>query len=380
MVCTHASNVTGNGLDLARIGAFCKQNGLLFVVDASQSAGVLPINMKEQNISVLCFTGHKGLFGPQGTGGLCVAEGVEIRPLKVGGSGIHSFDRHHPADYPERLEAGTMNAPGIAGLSAGLEGVEIRPLKVGGSGIHSFDRHHPADYPERLEAGTMNAPGIAGLSAGLDFIAQTGLDAIREREEALARRFYLGVRNLPGVIVYGDMDAPLRTAVVAMNLAGEDAGAVADALAEARRFYLGVRNLPGVIVYGDMDAPLRTAVVAMNLAGEDAGAVADALAEDYGICTRAGAHCAPLMHHALGTVEQGIVRFSFSYFNTEDEIDDALAEDYGICTRAGAHCAPLMHHALGTVEQGIVRFSFSYFNTEDEIDTAIGAIRALIGA
>lgn len=239
VVCTHASNVTGNGLDLARIGTFCKQNDLLFVVDASQSAGVLPINMKEQNISVLCFTGHKGLFGPQGTGGLCVAEGVEIRPLKVGGSGIHSFDRHHPADYPERLEAGTMNAT-----------------------------------------------GIAGLSAGLDFIAQTGLDAIREREEALARRFYLGIRDLPGVIVYGDMDAPLRTAVVAMNLAGEDAGAVAD----------------------------------------------------------------------------------------------ALAEDYGICTRAGAHCAPLMHHALSTVEQGIVRFSFSYFNTEDEIDTAIGAIRALIGA
>ena len=239
VVCTHASNVTGNGLDLACIGGFCQQNDLLFVVDASQSAGVLPINMKEQNISVLCFTGHKGLFGPQGTGGLCVAEGVEIRPLKVGGSGIHSFDRHHPADYPERLEAGTMNAT-----------------------------------------------GIAGLSAGLDFIAQTGLDAIREREEALARRFYLGIRDLPSVIVYGDMDAPLRTAVVAMNLAGEDAGAVAD----------------------------------------------------------------------------------------------ALAEDYGICTRAGAHCAPLMHHALGTVEQGIVRFSFSYFNTEDEIDTAIGAIRALIGA
>ena len=79
-----------------------------------------------------------------------------------------------------------------------------------------------------------------------------------------------------------------------------------------------------MIVYGDMDVPLRTAVVAMNLAGEDAGAVADALAEDYGICTRAGAHCAPLMHHALGTVEQGIVRFSFSYFNTEDEIDTAI--------------------------------------------------------
>ena len=239
VVCTHASNVTGNGLDLARIGAFCRQHGLLFVVDAAQSAGVLDIDMAQDGISVLCFTGHKGLFGPQGTGGLCAAAGVEIGPRRVGGSGIRSFDRQHPADYPERLEAGTLNAA-----------------------------------------------GIAGLSAGLDFIRQTGLAAIRAREQALAGRFYLGIRDLPGVTVYGDPDAPVRTAVVAMNLEGEDAGAVAD----------------------------------------------------------------------------------------------ALAEDYGICTRAGAHCAPLMHRALGTADQGIVRLSFSYFNTEDEIDTAIGAIRALTGA
>lgn len=230
VVCTHASNVTGNGLDLARIGAFCRAHGLLFVVDAAQSAGVLDIDMQAQNIAVLCFTGHKGLFGPQGTGGLCVAPGVDIRPRRVGGSGVHSFDRHHPGDYPTRLEAGTLNAV-----------------------------------------------GIAGLSAGLDFLAQTGLAAVRAREAALARRFYQGIHGLPGVVTYGDMDAPLRTAVVAMNFAGEDAGAVADALAQ-----------------------------------------------DYGICTRAGAHCAPRMHEALGTAGQGIVRFSFSYFNTEDEVDTAV--------------------------------------------------------
>ena len=230
VVCTHASNVTGNGLDLARIGAFCRAHGLLFVVDAAQSAGVLDIDMQAQNIAVLCFTGHKGLFGPQGTGGLCVAPGVDIRPRRVGGSGVHSFDRHHPGDYPTRLEAGTLNAV-----------------------------------------------GIAGLSAGLDFLAQTGLAAVRAREAALARRFYQGIHGLPGVVTYGDMDAPLRTAVVAMNFAGEDAGAVADALAQ-----------------------------------------------DYDICTRAGAHCAPRMHEALGTAGQGIVRFSFSYFNTEDEVDTAV--------------------------------------------------------
>lgn len=228
IVCTHASNVTGNVLDLELIGAFCRAHGLLFLVDASQSAGVLEIDMAWQGISVLCFSGHKGLFGPQGTGGLCVAPNVLIRPLKVGGSGVHSFDRYHPFDYPEALEAGTLN-------------------------IH----------------------GITGLSAGLDFISHVGLHTIHAREDMLARRFYAGIVDLPGVIVYGDWDAALR-------------------------------------------AP----IVAMNLEGEDAGAVADALAQDYDIYTRAGAHCAPLMHNALGT--ESLVRFSFSYFNTEEEVDTAI--------------------------------------------------------
>lgn len=228
VVCTHASNVTGNTLDLEQIGAFCRAHGLLFIVDAAQSAGTLEIDMAWQGISVLCFSGHKGLFGPQGTGGLCVASDVFVHPLKVGGSGAYSFERYHPFDYPDALEAGTLNVP-----------------------------------------------GIAGLSAGLDFIQEVGLHAIHEREKLLARRFYEGISQLPRVIIYGDWETELRTAIVAMNLDGEDAGAVADALAQ-----------------------------------------------DYNICTRAGAHCAPLMHDALGT--DSLVRFSFSYFNTEDEVDTAI--------------------------------------------------------
>lgn len=228
VVCTHASNVTGNVLDLEQIGAFCRAHGLLFLVDAAQSAGILEIDMAWQGISVLCFSGHKGLFGPQGTGGLCVA--------------------------PE---------------------VSIRPLKVGGSGIDSFDRYHPFDYPDALEAGTLNVPGIAGLSAGLDFIESVGLHKIHTHEDMLARQFYAGISGLPGVTIYGDWDAEIRTAIVAMNLDGEDASAVADVLAEK-----------------------------------------------YDICTRAGAHCAPLMHDALGT--DSLVRFSFSYFNTEEEVDTAI--------------------------------------------------------
>lgn len=230
VVCTHVSNVTGNVLDIARIGAFCRENSLLFILDASQSAGVFDIDMAETGVSVLCFTGHKSLLGPQGTGGLCVAEGVTISPFKVGGSGVHSFDRLHPSDFPTCLEAGTLN-------------------------VH----------------------GLAGLSAALNWLEQRSLAALRTREQRLARRFYAGVRDIPAVRIYGDWSQTARGAIVALNL-------------------------------GD----------------EDAGAVADALHEDFGICTRAGTHCAPLMHEALGTKAQGLVRFSFSHRNTEAEVDTGI--------------------------------------------------------
>lgn len=109
IVCTHASNLTGNVLDLEKIGEIAKCLGLLFIVDASQTAGVLPIDMQRMKIDILCFTGHKSLFGPQGTGGLCVRPDIDISPLKVGGSGIHTYDKEQPRELPTRLEAGTLN-------------------------------------------------------------------------------------------------------------------------------------------------------------------------------------------------------------------------------------------------------------------------------
>ena len=230
IVCTHASNLTGNALDLYKIGTIAHENGLLFVVDSSQGAGVLPLDMEAMHISVLCFTGHKGLMGPQGTGGLCVAEGVDIRPLKVGGSGVQSYSHTHPEEMPTRLEAGTLNGHGIAGLGAGVE-----------------------------------------------FLLETGISTIHAREVELAKRFYEGVKDVPGVKIYGD--------------------------------------------FSSWD---RTAVVTLNIGSYDSGEVSDALWEDYEIATRAGAHCAPLMHMALGTVDQGAVRFSFSWFNTEAEVDTAI--------------------------------------------------------
>ena len=236
IVCTHASNLTGNMINLVKVGGIARKHGLLFVVDASQTAGAVPVDMEAMNIDILCFTGHKGLMAPQGTGGLCIREDVEIRPFKVGGSGIHSYDREQPKPYPTRLEAGTLNSH-----------------------------------------------GIAGLWAALDFLEKTGVDTVREKETALMRRFYEGVSRIEGVTVYGDFEAE------------------------------------------------RTAVVTLNIRDYDSGAVSDALYEDYGIATRAGAHCAPRMHQALGTTDRGAVRFSFSLFNTEEEVDAAVRALTEIC-------------------------------------------------
>lgn len=230
IVCTHASNLTGNMIDLERVHAIAKRHGLLFIVDASQTAGVWEIDVQKLGIDVLCFTGHKGLLGPQGTGGMYVRSGVEIRPLLSGGSGIDTYNTHHPAQMPTALEAGTLNGH-----------------------------------------------GIAGLGAAVSYITETGPDTIRERELALMQRFYLGISGIPGVKVYGDFSMKDRAAIVSFNIGDYDSSEVSDEL--------NVR---------------------------------------YGIVTRPGAHCAPLMHQALGTVDQGAVRFSFSHFNTEEEVDAAV--------------------------------------------------------
>ena len=231
VVVTHASNVTGCVTDLVRVSAFAKAHGLLMIVDAAQTAGARPIDVQELGLDVLCFTGHKALLGPQGTGGLYVRPGLRVAPLVVGGSGVHSF-----------AEA------------------------------------HPSEMPTALEAGTLNVPGLAGLEAGVRWLLQQGVEALCAKETALARLFYENVQGIPGVVVYGGCPAGPH-------------------------------------------AP----IVSLNLAGEDSARVADALWEEYGICVRAGAHCAPLMHKALGTVEQGAVRFSFSHQNTAQEALAAAA-------------------------------------------------------
>ncbi|MGN1164885.1 MAG: aminotransferase class V-fold PLP-dependent enzyme [Lachnospiraceae bacterium] len=230
IICTNGSNLTGNYIDVGAIGEIARNKGIIFVVDASQTAGVFPIDVQKMNIDVLCFTGHKGLLGPQGTGGMYVREGIEIRPLKSGGTGVQTYSKTQPKEMPTALEAGTLNGH-----------------------------------------------GIAGLQAALTYLEETGIDTIRAREQELMRNFYEGVKDIPEVTVYGDFDQKERCAVVTLNI-------------------------------GDYDS----------------GEVSDALLTEYGISTRPGGHCAPLMHEALGTVEQGAVRFSFSHYNTDEEVETAI--------------------------------------------------------
>ena len=226
IVCTHCSNLTGNVLDIAKIGEICKRHNILFILDASQSAGIFDIDMEKQNIDVVCFTGHKSLYGPQGTGGICIKKGVNISPLKVGGSGIKTFEKTAPSSMPEHIEAGTVNS-------------------------HS----------------------IAGLKAGLEFIQKTVISKIREKENMLVDLFYNSIKNIKDIKIYGDFSTKERGPIVSLNLGNYSSSSVSDELFER-----------------------------------------------FEIATRSGGHCAPLMHKALGTEKQGAVRFSFSYFNTKDEV------------------------------------------------------------
>lgn len=230
VVCTHASNLTGNIVDIQKIGKICRERGVLFIVDASQTAGIFPIDMERDGIDIICFTGHKSLMGPQGIGGLCVREGIEIEPLVSGGSGILTYEKKHPKKMP------------IA-----------------------------------LEAGTLNSHGVAGLVEGIRYINEMGAENLRKREQELMWKFYEGLCKMPGIKIYGDFQSRERVPIVSCN------------------FF-----------------------------DEDSGEISDYLAEEYEIYTRFGGHCAPLMHESLGTRKQGAVRFSFSHFNTREQVEETL--------------------------------------------------------
>lgn len=230
VIVNHGSNVSGVVQDIKAIGAICKEAGVPFAVDSAQTAGVIPIDMPECNISFLTFTGHKALFGPTGSGGICVADDADIRITLAGGTGVRSA---HP--------------------------------------------YHLDEYPYRLEAGTLNMMGIAGLFAGLDWIAARGMASIYDHEMKLMQMLQDGFAQIKGVTVWGTTSLQNRVATLSVSIANYDAA--------------------------------------------DVGTILDV---EYGILTRTGLHCAPLIHEHYGTAPRGTVRFSIGPFNTEEHIQEAI--------------------------------------------------------
>ncbi len=230
IACLHGSNVTGAIQEIKRIGSVAKEADVVFLVDAAQTAGVHPIDVQESNIDLLAFAGHKGLMGPQGTGGLYIRKGVEIRPLRYGGTGSQSE-------------------------------MELQPEFM----------------PDKFETGTPNTPGIAGLNAGVKFVLEKGVPSVSSRVKGLAESLIAGISGIKKVRVY----AP---------------------------------SAPGS----------RSSVVSFNIEGKQPKTVAEELEKKYGIIIRAGVHCAPACHKAIGTFPQGTVRVSFGYYNTEKDAETVI--------------------------------------------------------
>ncbi|MDK2586646.1 aminotransferase class V-fold PLP-dependent enzyme [Romboutsia sedimentorum] len=230
IVTTHASNVVGTLIDIKAVGEVAKEHNLLYLVDASQTAGVYDINVSDINVDMIAAPGHKCLLGPQGTGILYIREGLNVNILKEGGTGSKSEDLFQPDLVPDKYEAGTHNTPGIVGLNEGVK-----------------------------------------------FVLEKGIDNIRIHEEKLCEYMLNKLEEVPNIIVYGIKDSKKRAAVIAINI-------------------------------GNMDS----------------GEITFLLDSQYQIATRSGIHCSPLAHQTLGTLEQGVVRFSLGYFNTESDIDEAI--------------------------------------------------------
>ncbi|MDD4110935.1 MAG: aminotransferase class V-fold PLP-dependent enzyme [Clostridia bacterium] len=223
----HVSNVDGAKSNINEIGKLCKDRGLLYLVDAAQSAGHECINMQKQNISLLALAGHKGLLGPQGIGVLAIGEDVRLNPIRYGGTGTESIRTYQPSEMPECFESGT-----IAGAN------------------------------------------ILGLGAGVDFVIKNE-NNIKEKTEKLTVKLIQELKKIKGIKVYTD-----------------------------------IRNLNGVVGF--------------NIRNIDSTIVSEYLNEKYKICVRSGLHCAPLKHRHWNTIEQGIIRVSLSYFNTEEDINQLI--------------------------------------------------------
>lgn len=230
IVLNHASNVIGTLLPVSEVGRIARQYDLLMLVDAAQTGGAYPLDFQAESIDLFAFTGHKSLYGPMGTGGLIIGQRV---------------DESH-----------------------------FSPLKRGGTGSRSEEEAQPEFLPDKFESGTQNAVGLAGLKASIDFLLEKGITKIRSHEKELTNKLLEGLKAIPGVILYGPLDANLQTATVSFNIKG-----------------------------------LQPSEVGFRLD------------EKYGILCRVGLHCAPAAHKTMGTFPTGTVRFGLGFFNTKEEIE-----------------------------------------------------------
>ncbi|MCD6305562.1 MAG: aminotransferase class V-fold PLP-dependent enzyme [Deltaproteobacteria bacterium] len=249
MVLNHASNVCGTIQDVKGVKHAIGHIPLL--LDAAQTAGCLPIDVLDAGIDFLAFTGHKALLGPQGTGGLYVRKGLELRPLIRGGTGSVSEKEVQP-DF----------------------------------------------FPDILESGTRNNVGIAGLGAAVDFILETGIEAIRDHEKALTRAFLSAIRDVPGITVYGPLDAEARTSTLSITF---------DSILPPGDRY----------DYGGCGA-VNLELMEEEVYPAEAGKI---LSAGYDILVRTGLHCAPIAHKTLKTFPEGTVRISMGWFNTPEEME-----------------------------------------------------------
>ena len=234
VVVTHASNVMGTVLPVKEIAAIAHQAGALILVDSAQTAGVIPIDQPDMGIDLLAFTGHKGLYGPTGTGGLVIGEGVDTS--------------------------------------------QLQPVVRGGTGSRSEFEEQPDMLPDKYESGTANSVGIAGLGAGVRWIQSIGVESIRAREVELNELLLSGLKNIPGITVYGPSDPEKRTAVVSCRVAGQNVSEV------------GLR----------MD-------------------------DEFGILCRVGLHCAPSAHKTIGTFPEGTIRLAPGIFTSPEDIRTVIA-------------------------------------------------------
>lgn len=267
IVLNHASNVIGTVQPLAEVADIARKAGIPLIVDAAQTAGVVPIDMDALGISVLTFPGHKGLFGPMGVGGMIIAESVELTPQRFGGTGVDSLSEFQPEAYPYRMEAGTVSLPGIAGLHA---------AQLWFRNLGDQLRRSPESEPARM-ASVEPEPGDASIREhGL--LCQLAVQHIHQVEQTHLHRIEQTLRRFESVHILGR--------------ARDDA---------------------------------RVATLSFTVDGMPTERIGDQLDADHQICARAGLQCAPLVHVDADTVDGGgTIRLSPGYFTDEEDMQQLL--------------------------------------------------------